>query len=617
MLLDSGANVSLISLDARRKIPNQSESANHVIQVASGTNMHCTESVSVDIPFGDGVLYNVRFIVCPTLPYDCILGINHIGKKFSVDFEEGTATIDNLQTNLLMPGQQIGCSTLEEITIPSQTCCSITIQSPTVEKDLAHEKVVILETPTTGFLPDNDIAILEGLYTNDKYIQTWVTNPHPFPLTIPAGTPIATGTTLENINDRYECNELIEVKKGDKHEQDFLEHLEFRRRKFQPETSDAYKNVQLGTSISEKQKAELEQILADNRPAFSVSDSDIGFIKDYMFGITWKDEDAEVYHKPRPCTPSMREKAKSKIDLWRETNVIEPSSSRNNIPLFFIKKGTKGDVRPILDCRAVNEQTIANRFPIPHLKDLLSEISELIGTHGKQELYISTTDIQSAFNQLVVRPEDRHKCAFSFQNRQYQAARCLFGLRNAPSAFCEVMARVLDGLPNCFVLDMVNAHPHIQHRRHPDLAALREYVRQREAALRSIPGERDDAKQLFIRLVYKGLWRKWCQDAGVNPGALLDIVERFRVEQEEISRRDQEANQEILRVLQAEDPGRAAQRGGAAHQGFRRRRPGRHPGAEPEVASVRESSAVADAPHRVPAGQAKKDGGNASRSSRV
>ena len=106
---------------------------------------------------------------------------------------------------------------------------------------------------------------------------------------------------------------------------------------------------------------------------------------------------------------------------------------------------------------------------------------------------------------------------------------------------------------------MVNAHPHIQHRRHPDLAALREYVRQREATLRSIPGERDDAKQLFIRLVYKGHWRKWCQDTGVSPGALPEIVERFRVEQEEISRRDQEANQEILRVLQAEDPGRAAE----------------------------------------------------------
>ena len=132
-------------------------------------------------------------------------------------------------------------------------------------------------------------------------------------------------------------------------------------------------------------------------------------------------------------------------------------------------------------------------------------------------------------------------------------ARSFFGLPN----WLRDIARV--GLPNCFVLDMVNAHPHIQHRRHPDLAALREYVRQREATLRSIPGERDDAKQLFIRLVYKGHWRKWCQDTGVSPGALPEIVERFRVEQEEISRRGQEANQEILRVLQAEDPGRAVE----------------------------------------------------------
>ena len=46
-------------------------------------------------------------------------------------------------------------------------------------------------------------------------------------------------------------------------------------------------------------------------------------------------------------------------------------------------------------------------------------------------------------------------------------ARSFFGLPN----WLRDIARV--GLPNCFVLDMVNAHPHIQHRRHPELIAQR------------------------------------------------------------------------------------------------------------------------------------------------
>ena len=57
---------------------------------------------------------------------------------------------------------------------------------------------------------------------------------------------------------------------------------------------------------------------------------------------------------------------------------------------------------------------------------------------------------------------------------------------------------------NCYVLDMVNAQPNIQHRRHPRLAALREYVHNREAVLKKIPASRGAAKLLFIRLVYGG-----------------------------------------------------------------------------------------------------------------
>ena len=132
-------------------------------------------------------------------------------------------------------------------------------------------------------------------------------------------------------------------------------------------------------------------------------------------------------------------------------------------------------------------------------------------------------------------------------------ARSFFGLPN----WLRDIARV--GLPNCYVLDMVNAHPNIQHRRHPQLTALREYVENREEVLSSVPAVREKAKELFIRLVYGGHWRTWCKDNGVDPRALPDIVEQFRLAQQQMSILDAEENPEILQRLGAEDPGRATE----------------------------------------------------------
>ena len=72
-------------------------------------------------------------------------------------------------------------------------------------------------------------------------------------------------------------------------------------------------------------------------------------------------------------------------------------------------------------------------------------------------------------------------------------------------------------LDKCYVLDMVNAHALILSRRHPNLVRLREYVDRREEVMASIPAQRKDAKQLFIKMIYGGHWRSWCQKHDVEP----------------------------------------------------------------------------------------------------
>ena len=452
MLLDCGANINIVSRAAAEKLNCRYLPSNHSIRVASGEIMQANEEIITDITIGSHTIANLRFIVCHSVSHDFILGYGYLRQDCEFKADDGYVVLKGVRVDLIDYGRKIICTTEEDVTVQPDECCTIHLTTPTAHEDLKKEPIVLLENMNHGFLEEHDLSVVEGVYNNGQYIDALVFNPHSFPLTIPAGTQVATGSTMEISNNRFECNELVEAKDDTDHQLAFKKYKEIRKRKFDPETSDTYKKVHIGESLEDEKRKELVELLAKHRAAFSVSDADIGLARDFQFAINWRDEEAEVYAKPRPCVPTMRLKAREKIQAWREMGVIENSSSRNNIPLFFIKKGTKGDIRPILDCRAVNKETVANRFPIPHLKDLLSEVSSRIGTNGQKDLYISTTDIQSAFNQLAVVKTDRDKCSFSFQNRQYQAARCLFGLRNAPSAFCELMARVVDDLPGCFVL---------------------------------------------------------------------------------------------------------------------------------------------------------------------
>ena len=78
-----------------------------------------------------------------------------------------------------------------------------------------------------------------------------------------------------------------------------------------------------------------------------------------------------------------------------------------------------------------------------------------------------------------------------------------------------------------WILDLVNAHPTIMHRRHPSLQYLAHYVEHREEVLGTIPCDRSTAKELFIRLLYGGCAATWCQESGVHYQDLPPFIAGF------------------------------------------------------------------------------------------
>ena len=110
--------------------------------------------------------------------------------------------------------------------------------------------------------------------------------------------------------------------------------------------------------------------------------------------------------------------------------------------------------------------------------------------------------------------------------------RSLFGF----PGYIRRLAR--SGLRDLFVLDLVNCHMVILHRRHPTLRHLAYYVENRERVLASIPASRAQAKELFIRLLYGGSVTAWCQEHSVDPAALPELVWQFQADMAEGRRLD-------------------------------------------------------------------------------
>ena len=143
---------------------------------------------------------------------------------------------------------------------------------------------------------------------------------------------------------------------------------------------------------------------------------------------------------------------------------IRPSSSPYGAPVIFVLKAD-GTLRMCIDYRGLNKQTVKNRFPIPRIDDLFDQLA------GAK--VFSSIDLQSAYHQVRLKPEDVPKTAFTTPMGLYESLVLTFGLTNAPGTFQSVMNEVLGDVIGKFVLvyldDLVifskNAEGHVEHVR--------------------------------------------------------------------------------------------------------------------------------------------------------
>ena len=135
---------------------------------------------------------------------------------------------------------------------------------------------------------------------------------------------------------------------------------------------------------------------------------------------------------------------RSWIDENLSKGFIRPSRSPSAAPIFFVPK-KDGSLRPCIDYRQLNANTIPDRHPLPLINQLLDRLS------GAR--YFTSLDLKGAYNLLRIRPGHEWKAAFRCQYGHFEPLVVQFGLINAPAVFQRFINSIfLDLLDICMVV---------------------------------------------------------------------------------------------------------------------------------------------------------------------
>jgi len=98
--------------------------------------------------------------------------------------------------------------------------------------------------------------------------------------------------------------------------------------------------------------------------------------------------------------------------------------------VFFIKK-KNGSLRLVQDYRVLNAVTIKNRYPLPLISKLVSQL--------RGAKYFTKLDVRWGFNNVQIKPGDEWKTAFRTNRGLFEPLVMFFGMTNSPITFQTMM----------------------------------------------------------------------------------------------------------------------------------------------------------------------------------
>lgn len=137
------------------------------------------------------------------------------------------------------------------------------------------------------------------------------------------------------------------------------------------------------------------------------------------------------YHHSKVFKDEIEKTIKVLLDMGFITSSSSPFAS-----LVVLVKKKDGTLYMCIGYSVLNKKTIKNRYPIPHIDELLDEL------HG--EIYFLKIDLQSRYHQIRVHDEDIHKTTFICHYGHYDFLVMPFGLTNTPATFQSYMNHIFN-----------------------------------------------------------------------------------------------------------------------------------------------------------------------------
>ncbi|RUS74455.1 hypothetical protein EGW08_017793 [Elysia chlorotica] len=149
-----------------------------------------------------------------------------------------------------------------------------------------------------------------------------------------------------------------------------------------------------------------------------------------------------VHARARRLDKDKLSAAKAEFEELEGLGIVRRSSSAWSSPLHIVKK-SNGGWRPCGDYRWLNDVTKDDRYPLPYIQDLNSNL--------RRKTIFSKIDLVRGYHQIPVAEEDIPKTAIITPFGLYEYLTMPFGLKNAAQAFQRLMDGILQNLRCCFV----------------------------------------------------------------------------------------------------------------------------------------------------------------------
>jgi len=148
--------------------------------------------------------------------------------------------------------------------------------------------------------------------------------------------------------------------------------------------------------------------------------------RDLFHTIPVKDDHQPFSRSPYRMSAAETEALRKQVDDLLADGKIRPSSSSYGAPALFVRKAD-GSLRLCIDYRRLNSDTIKDKYPLPHMHDMLDRLAKA--------KFFTVMDLRSGFWQVPLSPDDTHRTAFTTPFGLYEWVVMPFGLTSAPATF--------------------------------------------------------------------------------------------------------------------------------------------------------------------------------------